>query len=271
MGEIGVHGWKNNLSTRTFFDLNGDGVSQDNEQGLSLVPTNIRYRDGSISNLNSTDLEGFAGFNEVFPIFNWYVMETDSTRYKNTGTHVINDAGGPVDGSTGPYACGQGGYPACGTATSMLNMARTAEDFSAARGPAGSGRKVLRTDADCPAERHGRAVPPAESIRPGLPVTAGRASWGRTSYWNLVRSLLRPVRTAASTAMSCMPRPVRLTTRPCCSSSLGSPRFRMSRSTFTRKVSRRRSHPDPQAGGYHRDQQLGRLGAGLLVRLACPT
>src|SRR4029077_19858987 len=130
MGEIGVFGWKNNLTTRTFFDVNGDGLSQDTEQGLSLVPTNIRYRDGSISNLNSTDLEGFAGFNEVFPIFNWYVMETDSTRYKNTGTHIINDAGGPVDGSTGPYACGQGGFPSCGTSTLMRNMARTAEDFS---------------------------------------------------------------------------------------------------------------------------------------------
>ena len=129
IGEIAVNAWKNNLSTRTFFDINGDGVSQDNEQGLTFVPTNIRYRDGSISNLNSTDLEGFAGFNEVFPIFNWYVMETDSTRYKSTGTHVVNDAGGPVDGSTGPYGCGQSGYPACGTSTSMLNLARTAEDF----------------------------------------------------------------------------------------------------------------------------------------------
>src|SRR5258706_13068 len=98
MGEIGVHGWKNNLYTRTFFDTNGDGISnvdgQGNptEPGLALVPTNIRYRDGSLSNLNSTDLGGNAGFNEVFPIFNWYVMETDSTRYKNTGIHVINDA-----------------------------------------------------------------------------------------------------------------------------------------------------------------------------------
>ena len=39
-------------------------------------------------------------------------METDSNRYKNTGTHVINDAGGPADGTT---SCGQPGFPACGT------------------------------------------------------------------------------------------------------------------------------------------------------------
>jgi hypothetical protein len=126
MGDVAVHAWKNNLSTRTFFDLNGDGVSQDNEQGLTFVPTNVRYRDGSISNLNSTDLEGFAGFNEVFPIFNWYVVETDSNRYKNTGIHVINDAGGPVDNSS---VCGQTGFPPCGNSSLMANLARTAEDF----------------------------------------------------------------------------------------------------------------------------------------------
>ncbi|MBZ5546847.1 MAG: hypothetical protein LAO22_02630 [Acidobacteriia bacterium] len=129
MGEIAVNAWKDNLNTRTFFDVNGNGISDDGEQGLTFVPTNIRYRDGSISNLNSTDLEGFAGFNEVFPIFNWYVMETDSNRYKTTGIHVINDAGGPVDGSTGPYACGQGNFPACGDSSLLQNLARTNEDF----------------------------------------------------------------------------------------------------------------------------------------------
>ena len=130
MGEIGVHGWKNNLSTRTCVDVgNGtpgsapDGVCQDSELGLPLVPTNVRYRDGSISNLNSTDLQGFAGFNEVFPIFNWYVVETDSNRYKNTGTHVINDAGGPTDGSS---KCGQQGFPPCGNSALLPFMTNAA-------------------------------------------------------------------------------------------------------------------------------------------------
>ena len=73
------------------------------------MPTNIRFRDGSIPFFNNTDLDGNAGFNEIFPLFNWYVVETDSTRYKNTGTHVVYDAGGPADGSA---ACGAPGYPA---------------------------------------------------------------------------------------------------------------------------------------------------------------
>ena len=127
MGDVAIHQWRQNLYTRTFFDQNGDGISEDSEPGLSLVPTNIRYRDGSYSNFNSTDLNGFAGFNEVFPIFNWYVVETDSTRYKNTGTHVVYDAGGPVDGSP---ACGKPGIPACGDSTIGKFLARTKEDNS---------------------------------------------------------------------------------------------------------------------------------------------
>ena len=81
------------------------------EQGLSLVSTNIRFRDGSYSNFNNTDLQGNAGFNEVFPLFSWYVVEGYSSRYKNTGTHVVYDSGGPVDGTPGGGASGIGaGY-----------------------------------------------------------------------------------------------------------------------------------------------------------------
>ena len=72
------------------------------------MATNIRFRDGSFSNFNSTDLNGYAGFNEVFPLFNWYVVETDCTRYKNTGTHVVYDAGGPADGTA---VCGDQRIP----------------------------------------------------------------------------------------------------------------------------------------------------------------
>ncbi|TLZ22541.1 MAG: hypothetical protein E6K29_19210, partial [Gammaproteobacteria bacterium] len=91
MGDIAMSQWQANIYTNTFFDANGNGVLDANETGLSLVPTNIRFRDGSFSNFNNTDLSGAAGFNEIFPLFSWYVIETDSTRYKNTGTHVVYD------------------------------------------------------------------------------------------------------------------------------------------------------------------------------------
>jgi hypothetical protein len=99
--EFPVTQWRTNLYTRTFIDTNGDGVSQDGEPGLPLVATNIRYRDGSFGFFNNTDLNGFAGFNEVFPFMNWLVVETDTTRYKPTGVHSVYDAGGPADGTTG--------------------------------------------------------------------------------------------------------------------------------------------------------------------------
>ena len=133
--------WQANIYTRTFFDQNGDGVRQDTEPGLSLVPTNIRFRDGSYSNFNNTDLSGNAGFNEVFPLFSWYVIETDTTRYKSTGTHVVYDAGGPADGSG---SCGQAGYPPCGTSAACQLHGEHRRTGPLAHEPASAGRGLLR-------------------------------------------------------------------------------------------------------------------------------
>ncbi len=101
LGDLATNQWQSNIYTTTFFDKNGNGVRDPGEEGLALAATNNRFRDGSYSNFNNTDLNGYAGFNEIFPLFSWYVIETDSTRYKNTGTHVVYDAGGPADGTTG--------------------------------------------------------------------------------------------------------------------------------------------------------------------------
>ncbi len=117
---IAMNQWQANIYTSTFFDQAKSGVMTDysgrpctgtltppacnanygsSQPGLTLVATNIRFRDGSYSNFNNTDLSGNAGFNEVFPLFSWYVVETDTTRYKSTGVHVVYDAGGPADGT----------------------------------------------------------------------------------------------------------------------------------------------------------------------------
>jgi hypothetical protein len=101
LGDIPVQQWHTNIYTQTYFDQNGNGIRDGNEPGLTLLPTNIRFRDGSYSNFNNTDLGGNAGFNEIFPLFNWYVVEADTTRYKQTGVHVVYDAGGPADSTSG--------------------------------------------------------------------------------------------------------------------------------------------------------------------------
>jgi hypothetical protein len=128
MGEIGANQWQANIYTRTYFDQNGNGIpdrdgsGNDLEPGLALVSINNRFRDGSFSNFNSTDLNGYAGFNEVFPLFSWYVVEADTTRYKNTGTHVVYDAGGPADGTCTSTTA------KCGTSAIGANYANTYED-----------------------------------------------------------------------------------------------------------------------------------------------
>ena len=124
MGEIGAHQWQADIYTRSFIDNEGTGVSTDSKPGLALAATNIRFRDGSYSNFNNTDLNGFAGFNEVFPLFNWYVIESDSTRFKTTGVHVIYDAGGPADGSA---SCDAANNSPCGNSQTAAFFANTYE------------------------------------------------------------------------------------------------------------------------------------------------
>ena len=134
LGEIAMNQWQANIYTTTFLDLNGNGVRDGNEPGLTLVATNNRFRDGSYSNFNNTDLDGNAGFNEIFPLFSWYVIETDTTRFKTTGVHVVYDAGGPADGNA---QCGKNGFPQCGNSTIAHSLANTYEALPLPAGGAG--------------------------------------------------------------------------------------------------------------------------------------
>jgi hypothetical protein len=127
MGDVASTQWQANLYTRTFIDDNKDGISQADESGIPFANVAVRLRDGSLENLLVTDFTGTANFNETFPLFSWYTVETDVTRYKNTGTHVVYDVGGPADQSA---ACGTPGYPPCGGSTIGKNLANTAELIS---------------------------------------------------------------------------------------------------------------------------------------------
>jgi hypothetical protein len=127
MGDVPVQQWQANVYTRTFIDDNKDGVYQSNELGIPLLNTTVRYRDGALGNNLLTDFGGVANFNETFPLFNWYVVEADTTRYKTTGIHTVYDAGGPPDGAS---YCGTNGYPKCGAAgTPYEHMANTVDPY----------------------------------------------------------------------------------------------------------------------------------------------
>ena len=160
MGNIGVPQWQVNVYTRTFVDDNHDGIWEPNEIGIPLIYTMVHYRDGHNANALTTDFNGIASFNETFPLFNWYVVEADTTRYKSTGTHTVYDAGGPTDGST---SCGpSNGARACGTSTAYNYMANT---FEAVPLPADLSvpGAVYCAKADCTAEaasfQTGTAIP----------------------------------------------------------------------------------------------------------------
>jgi hypothetical protein len=102
MGNIPVLSWFTNIEMTSFIDLNGDGVQQSNEPGIAQTPMTIRYRDGSISSISATDSSGNGSINELFPLFSWYVAESDTTRYKGTKVTTVVDGGGPVD-TSGTY------------------------------------------------------------------------------------------------------------------------------------------------------------------------
>ncbi|HEY2019087.1 MAG TPA: Ig-like domain-containing protein, partial [Bryobacteraceae bacterium] len=127
LGDIATTQWQTNLYTRTFIDDNKDGISTSDEAGIPFANVAVRLRDGSLENLSITDFTGTANFNETFPLFSWYTVETDVTRYKNTGTHVVYDVGGPTDASP---SCGTPGYPPCGTSVIGKFLANTAEIVS---------------------------------------------------------------------------------------------------------------------------------------------
>jgi hypothetical protein len=165
LGQIAMNQWQANIYTKTFFDVNGNGIQDTGEDGLTLLPTNIRFRDGSYSNFNNTDLSGNAGFNEIFPLFSWYVVESDTTRYKNTGVHVVYDAGGPADGTTGG-----------GSSTIAANMANTTELVHVPTADRFPG-SIYCANADCtgPASgrSHGLVNPSTGRIDPGWVTTEG--------------------------------------------------------------------------------------------------
>jgi hypothetical protein len=120
---IGVQQWQSNLYTHVFIDDNKNGIPDKGEIGIPFLYTRIYYRDGHNSNGLSTDFNGIANFNETFPLFNWYVVEADSTRYKRTGIHTVYDAGGPADGSG---SCLGSARP-CGTSGAYNFLSNTFE------------------------------------------------------------------------------------------------------------------------------------------------
>jgi large repetitive protein len=97
MGDVLCGRWHGWLEGTVFYDSNTNGFRDPGEPGIPDQLINIRNRDGSIVQSTFTDDSGFYSFREVVLNFKWYVVETDTTRYKPTGmTAAIDDGGGPI-------------------------------------------------------------------------------------------------------------------------------------------------------------------------------
>ena len=190
MGSVGVAQWQSNLYTKVCVDDNKNGICDSNEIGIPLIYTMIHYRDGSRANALTSDFNGNAPFNETFPLFNWYVVESDDTRYKTTGIHTVYDAGGPADGSP---SCAASGARACGTSTAYNFLTNT---FEAVPLPADLSvpGAVYCAKADCTAEANadfinGTAVPSSSTASTGRidPPWVNSEGWaGLTGHSNWI-------------------------------------------------------------------------------------
>ena len=150
------------------------------EIGIPLIYTMVHYRDGHNANALTTDFNGIANFNETFPLFNWYVVEADSTRYKTTGIHTVYDAGGPADGT--PDCGPSNGARPCGTSSAYKYLSNTYESVPLPTDLSVPGA-VYCTTADCSTEAVRsqpvlpspvrEPLPPAASIHPGFGRRAG--------------------------------------------------------------------------------------------------
>jgi hypothetical protein len=107
-----VFTWQTHLWSRTYIDVGGLGrpvtladgtLDPAKSPGLLQVPTRVRHVNGKFVNTLLSDIGGNSRFDETFPLFAFYTVESDTTRFRSTGVHVVNDSGGAPD-TTGPYA-----------------------------------------------------------------------------------------------------------------------------------------------------------------------
>ncbi len=212
LGNIGVQQWQSNVYTRTFIDDNKNGIMDPGEIGIPLIYTRVRYRDGHNANALTTDFNGVSSFNETFPLFNWYVVDADSTRYKTTGTHTVYDAGGPADGSP---SCGPAnGARPCGTSTAYSFLANTNETIPLPSDLSVPGA-VYCAKADCTTEANADFVT-ATPVRSSASASTGRidSPWFWAEGWSGMTSQGNWIDVGKAPFASCPPSCVTISSTP---------------------------------------------------------
>lgn len=101
LGDVRCVDWFGHIKGTVFRDVDLDGFPDPGEPPMPQINVNLRYRDGSIYQAQTTDGSGEYDFAEVFPFFKWQVMEIDFARFKATGITYAVDAGGAIPADNG--------------------------------------------------------------------------------------------------------------------------------------------------------------------------
>ena len=101
MGDIATNQWQANVYTQALHRSTNTTALPPvlRLNGASLDHVRSATATAALPTTSSRTSPARRTSTKTFPLFNWYVVETDTTRYKNTGTHTVYDAGGPADGS----------------------------------------------------------------------------------------------------------------------------------------------------------------------------
>ncbi len=183
--------------------------------GLALVPTNNRFRDGSYSNFNNTDLDGQRRLQRDLPALQ-LVRDRDRLRRATRApacTWSTTRAARPTAPSCGGIA-GHGALRRPPTSPALHGQHRRAGPR--AHEPAGAGRVLLRhrrlhRRRRLPSRRAAPVAPPAASTRLWFGSEGWQGFSGQNNFIEFGKKPYAPARPVASTARWSTPRPGRST------------------------------------------------------------
>lgn len=93
MGDVGIPRWFGWIKGKVFRDVNGDGIQNEDEEGIPNVEVGTRFKDGSIQYGTVTDMNGNYSLNEVFELERFAVAELGYTRFGYTKASATPDFG----------------------------------------------------------------------------------------------------------------------------------------------------------------------------------
>jgi hypothetical protein len=101
LGNVLSFAWFGRLEGSLFYDADEDGFRDPMEWGYPNEDVILRFRDGTIYQVQPTDHMGNYSFDEIFPFFKWLILEVGFLRLRDTGYTCVVDDGGAIPSHDG--------------------------------------------------------------------------------------------------------------------------------------------------------------------------